>query len=92
MFTFAFVTGVKQGWLPERTYGPAARKAWLALVGYLDQDANIREVCVGTDKADKVVGPDPAAQLKFYQERPRAIGDLHAQAPMLWTASALLRN
>jgi len=92
MFTFAFVTGVKNGWLDKKTYGPAARRAWLALVGYLDKDANIREVCVGTDKADKVVGADLAAQLKFYNERPRAVGDLHGQSPMLWTASALLRD
>lgn len=92
MFAFAFVTGVKNGWLDEKTYGPAARKAWLALVGYLDADGNLREVCVGTDKADKVVGPDRGAQLKFYNERPRTAGDLHGQAPMLWTASALLRE
>lgn len=91
MFTFAFVSGVKHGWLDEDTYGPAARKAWLALVGYLDADGNLREVCIGTDKADKVVGPDLAAQLKFYLDRPRTAGDLHGQAPMLWTASALLR-
>jgi unsaturated rhamnogalacturonyl hydrolase len=82
MFTCAFVTGVKNGWLEEKTYGPAARKAWLALVGYLDRDGNIREVCVGTNKGDSG---------KFYDERPRALGDLHGQAPMLWTASALLR-
>jgi unsaturated rhamnogalacturonyl hydrolase len=91
MFAFAFVTGVKNGWLEEKTYGPATRKAWLALVAQLDTDANLREVCVGTDKADKVVGPDLEAQLKFYHERPRTAGDLHGQAPMLWTASALLR-
>ena len=91
MFTFAFVTGVKNGWLDEKTYGPAARKSWLALVGYLDADGNLREVCVGTDRADKVVGPDFATQLKFYNDRPRTAGDLHGQAPMLWTASALLR-
>lgn len=91
MFAFAFVTGVKQGWLEEQTYGPAARKAWLALVAQLDADGNLREVCVGTDKADKVVGPDLEAQLKFYNDRPRTAGDLHGQAPLLWTASALLR-
>lgn len=91
MFTFAFVTGVKNGWLDEATYGPAARKAWLALVGYLDAEGNLREVCVGTDKADKVVGPDLTAQLQFYTDRPRVAGDLHGQAPMLWTASAFLR-
>lgn len=91
MFAFAFVTGVKHGWLEEGTYGPAARKAWLALVDHLDQDGNLREVCVGTDKADKAVGDDLDAQLKFYNERPRTAGDLHGQSPMLWTASALLR-
>jgi unsaturated rhamnogalacturonyl hydrolase len=82
MFTFAFVTGVKHGWLEESTYGPAARKAWFALVRNLDRDGNLREVCVGTDKGDSV---------QYYDERPRAVGDLHGQAPMLWTASALLR-
>jgi rhamnogalacturonyl hydrolase YesR len=92
MFTFAFVTGVKHGWLDEKKFGPAARKAWLALVALLDEQANLREVCVGTDKADKVVGTDPAAQLKFYNERPRAVGDLHGQSPLLWTASALMRK
>ena len=82
MFTFAMVTGVKNGWLEDAAYGPAARKAWLALVGNLDDQANLREVCVGTDKGfDK----------PYYLNRPRTAGDLHGQAPMLWTASALLR-
>jgi rhamnogalacturonyl hydrolase YesR len=82
MFTFAFVTGVKNGWLPEETYGPAARKAWIALVGYLTPEGDLREVCVGTGKKDS---------LQYYLDRPRAIGDAHGQAPMLWTAAALLR-
>ncbi len=82
MFTFAMVTGVKNGWLEEKTYGPAARKAWLALVGFLDENANLREVCVGTNK-----GFDEP----YYLARPRTAGDLHGQSPMLWTASALLR-
>lgn len=83
MFAFAMVTGVKEGWLDEETYGPAARKAWLALVALLDADANLREVCIGTNK-----GFDEP----FYLSRPRASGDLHGQAPMLWTATALLRR
>lgn len=91
MFAFAMVTGVKRGWLPAETYGPAARKAWLALVERLDGEANVKDVCVGTDKAFKVVGADPEAQLKFYLERGRKTGDLHGQSPILWTASALLR-
>ena len=82
MFTFAMISGVKNGWLDEASYGPAARKAWLALVGYLDEQANLREVCGGTNKGFEAA---------FYLERPRSAGDLHGQAPMLWCASALLR-
>ncbi|HEV7605705.1 MAG TPA: glycoside hydrolase family 88 protein [Steroidobacteraceae bacterium] len=82
MFTFAFVTGVTNGWLPEETYGPAARKAWIALVGYLTPEGDLREVCVGTGKKDS---------LQYYLDRPRAVGDAHGQAPMLWSAAALLR-
>ena len=91
MFTFAFVTGVKSGWLDEKTYAPAARRAWLALVGLLDADANVGEVCVGTNKSRSVVGPDLAEQYQFYLARQRKAGDLHGQAPLLWTASAFLR-
>lgn len=82
MFTFALVTGVKEGWLEAATYGPAARRAWLALVGELDAAANLRDVCVGTDKG---------ASREYYLERSRETGNLHGQAPMLWTAAALLR-
>lgn len=82
MFTFALITGVKNGWLDEETYGPAARKAWLALAGYVDQNANVTNVCVGTGKN---------SSLEFYLTRPRHTGDDHGQAPVLWAASALLR-
>ena len=82
MFTYAFITGVKNGWLPEETYGPAARKAWIALAGYLTPEGDLREVCVGTGKKD---------DLQYYLDRPRAVGDAHGQAPMLWSATALLR-
>jgi unsaturated rhamnogalacturonyl hydrolase len=91
MFTFALVEGVKRGWLEPQTYGPAARKAWLALVPYVDADANIRETVVGTNKASNEVGTDLEVQKKYYFDRPRRTGDLHGQSPMMWTAAALLR-
>ncbi len=91
MFTFAMVTGVKHGWLDAKTYGPAVRKAWLGLVAHLDKDSNVKDVCVGTNKANQEVGPDRDTQLKFYLARARKTGDLHGQAPILWSASALLR-
>ena len=91
MFTFAMVTGVKYGWLPAKTYGPAARKAWLGLTKRIDAQANVTDVCVGTNKAHLEVGADPATQLKYYMDRTRRTGDLHGQAPLLWSASALMR-
>ncbi|MFT3992101.1 MAG: glycoside hydrolase family 88 protein [Luteolibacter sp.] len=83
MFAFGIVTGVKNGWLDSKTYGPAARKAWLALVSELDENANLKDVCIGTDKGFSE---------QFYNDREKIVGDLHGQAPMLWTASALLRK
>jgi unsaturated rhamnogalacturonyl hydrolase len=82
MFTFAMITGVQQGWLGASTYGPAAREAWLGLIKYLDQDANVGNVCIGTPKGYSV---------EYYLARPRRLGDLHGQAPILWSAAALLR-
>jgi unsaturated rhamnogalacturonyl hydrolase len=91
MFAFAMVTGVKEGWLDAKTYGPAARKAWLGLVKHIDAEANVTDVCVGTNKAFQEVGPDLDKQLAFYLARDRKTGDLHGQSPVLWTATALLR-
>jgi unsaturated rhamnogalacturonyl hydrolase len=83
MFTFALITGVKNGWLDEETYGPAARKGWLALTGYIDQNADLTNICVGTGKKN---------DLDYYLARPRHTGDMHGQAPVLWCASALLEE
>jgi rhamnogalacturonyl hydrolase YesR len=82
MFTFAMITGVKNGWLDEATYGPAARKGWLGLVAYINLYGDVREVCEGTNKKN---------DLQYYLTRGRRVGDMHGQAPILWCASALLR-
>lgn len=82
MFAFAMVTGVKKGWLDAKTYGPAARKAWLGLVKLIDENGNVKDVCVGTNKGYSV---------QYYLDRERKTGDLHGQSPVLWTATALLR-
>lgn len=82
MFTYSFITGVKNGWLDGSTYGPAAKKAWLALLTYLNPNADIREVCEGTNKKN---------DRQYYLDRQRNVGDFHGQAPMLWSTAALLR-
>lgn len=82
MFTFALITGVKNGWLPAATYGPAARRAWIAVVGYIDQNWDVTSVCEGTGKKN---------DLAYYLARRRRTGDFHGQAPILWAATELLR-
>ena len=82
MFTFAMITGVKNGWLDPAAYGPAARRGWLAVVGYVDQNHDVTQVCEGTNKQ---------ASLEYYLARRRRTGDFHGQAPVLWAASALER-
>ncbi len=81
MFTYAMILGVKNGWLPAKQYIPVVRKAWLALVGYLEANGDLQEVCEGTGKNN---------DYQYYLDRKRLTGDLHGQAPMLWCAWALL--
>jgi unsaturated rhamnogalacturonyl hydrolase len=82
MFAFAMITGVKNGWLNKSTYGAAARKAWLGLISYIDENDEVHEVCEGTNKKN---------DRQYYFDRKRNVGDLHGQAAILWCASALLR-
>ena len=83
MFTYAMITGVKFGWLDKEEYTPVARKAWMALVPYINAGGDVTEVCVGTNKKN---------DRQYYYDRPRIAGDYHGQAPMLWCAFALMEN
>ena len=83
MFTFAFIMGVKNGWLDTDVYGPAVRKAWMALVSYINENDEVTEVCIGTDrKNDK----------QYYYDRKRCVGDYHGQHPYLWCVVALMEK
>ena len=81
MFAYAFQSGVNHGLLDAETYGPAAQKAYEALVARLDAHANISDVCEGT-------GPKDSRD--WYLGRGRVNGDPHGQAPLLWLCNALL--
>jgi unsaturated rhamnogalacturonyl hydrolase len=83
MFSFALITGVKHGWLDTATYAPAARRSWIAVVGYVDQNHDVTQVCTGTGKFDS---------MQYYLDRKRETGNLHGQAPVIWAATALLRD
>ncbi len=83
MFTYAMIMGVQHGWLEAKEYGGCARKGWIGLCGYIDPDGNVREICVGTGQNQDT---------QYYLDRPRSVGDLHGQAPVLWCAGALAQK
>ncbi len=80
MFTFAVAQGVRHGWLDD-SYKETAKKGWIAVTNFLDKDANMTEVCIGTNR-------NPERQ--FYLDRPRQTGNLHGQAAAIWAAWAVL--
>ena len=89
MLTFAMATGVRNGWLDANRYGPAVRRAWLALTNQLDEQGNIANVSVGTNPAPR--DSSATAQYRYYVARARRTGDYHGQGPLTWIAMTLLR-
>lgn len=83
MFAYAMITGVKSGWINGRDYENCARKAWMALIGYLNEYSDMTDVCIGTNKG---------YNSEYYYDRKRRTGDYHGQAAMLWCTYALLNN
>ncbi len=81
MFATAMLIGIKLDILPEGKYGPVIRRAWSALLNQLDEKARLKEVCIGTSIS---------SDIKFYYDRPRAVGDLHGQLPMFWFAQEMM--
>jgi unsaturated rhamnogalacturonyl hydrolase len=83
MFGYAISVGLNRGLLKGPAFETARRKAWRSLVKYIGPDGRITDVCVGTGKGTSV---------DYYLDRPRTIGDLHGQAPVLWFAWSLLNR
>ena len=63
--------------------GPAARKAYLAIVDRLDPYGNVPDVCCGTGKKNDYA---------YYRDRPHIHGDPHGQAPLMWMCRAFLEK
>ena len=81
MYAYAFITGVRHGWLPADDYADRATHAYLALVDQLDAHGNLKGVCIGTNRKNS---------REWYMNRPTTVGDVHGQAAMLWVCNALL--
>lgn len=82
MFAYAMAVGVEHKWLKKSEYEPAVEAATKALLAHVDREGNVREVCVGTGQQDDI---------EFYLKRPRTVGDLHGQAPVLWLIAQQLK-
>jgi len=68
MFTFTFITRLKEGWLDANAFGPAAKKAWLSLITYINKYGDMTEVCEGTNKKN---------DRPYCLDRKRTVGDPH---------------
>jgi len=88
MFTFALITGIRNGWLTDAKYITAARNGWLALGTKTNSSGILDKVCPGTGQAD---AGTLASQQQFYASIALGSNDQHGQAPLLWAAIALLR-
>lgn len=83
MFVYAMIKGVRKGWLDADVYAPLVRKAWIALVKYIDEKGDIAGVCEGTNRTN---------DRQFYLNRRTLPGNMHGQAPLLWCATAFLEK
>ena len=95
MFTYALVTGLKNGWISGAQYVTAAKNGWTALVNKTSS-GQLSQVCPGTGQAygSAGVGSDLKSQQDFYinLQKSFAAGDQHGQAALMWAAIALLRS
>lgn len=83
MFAYAFITGIKRKWITGHTYRKAAKKAWVALSRYVNDNGEVSDCCEGTGAGNSK---------DYYLFRKRVTGDFHGQAPVLWCAEALLEK
>lgn len=81
MFAYAYLVGVRCGWLDRDTYLPRALKAWRALTRRRDARGNLHDVCIGTGARN---------DRRYYLDRGRITGDPHGHAAMLWVVNELL--
>ena len=57
-----------EGRLAAIAFGPAARKAWMSLLTYINKDDDMTEVCEGTNKKN---------DRPYCLDRKRNVGDRH---------------
>jgi rhamnogalacturonyl hydrolase YesR len=80
MFIYTIARAVNQGWI-DASFASAAHRGWKGLQGKLDAQLQLRDVCPGTDMSEDV---------RYYLNRPRRTGELHAVGPFLLAGLQML--
>lgn len=80
MFTYTIARAVNQGWI-DPGFAAAAHRGWVGLRSKLDSQLQIHDICPGTDMSEDV---------RYYLDRPRRTGELHAVGPFLLAGLEIL--
>jgi len=70
MFTYSIAKAVNEGWI-DGVWSQVAWKGWRGLYGNITEDAQVKDVCVGTHVE---------WNLAFYYNRPLSVNDTHGLA------------
>jgi len=80
--------------LDVETFGPVARAAWLGLVAQLNTSGQVQNVTDWVYLPSSHGYPEDmyaGDEENYYFERGKLTGDNQGQAPLMWSAAALLR-
>ncbi len=81
MFTYSIARAVNEGWIPDY-YSIAAQQGWRGLKNNITEDAQIKDICVGTHV--EINAP-------FYYNRPKSVNDTHGLATTLLAGTEIHR-
>ncbi len=81
MFTYSIAKGVNNGWLDAR-YASVAKQGWEGIKGKVQDDGQVRDICVGTGMEDNLV---------FYYKRPTKLNDTHGLGAVILAGVEILK-
>jgi len=81
MFTYAVARAVNEGWIPK-TYIGIAKDGWEGLASRINEDGQVRDVCIGTNVSESI---------RYYYTRPTALNDSHALGAVLLAGTEMIK-
>jgi len=81
MFTYSIAKAVNEGWI-DSVWSQVAWKGWRGLYGNVTEDAQVKDICVGTHVE---------WNLAFYYNRPISVNDTHGLATTILAGTEITR-